>query len=43
MDKPEQVGAAWDGALAADRPVVIAARTDPHVPLIPPHAIFGQM
>src|SRR6201993_2135971 len=43
VDKPEQVGPAWDRALAADRPVVIDARTDPDVPPIPPHATFEQM
>ena len=43
VDKPEQVGPAWDHALAADRPVVIDARTDPDVPPIPPHATFEQM
>jgi pyruvate dehydrogenase (quinone) len=43
VDKPEQVGAAWDRALAADRPVVIDARTDPDVPPVPPHATFEQM
>ncbi len=43
VDKPEQVGAAWDRALAADRPVLIDARTDPDVPPVPPHATFEQM
>jgi pyruvate dehydrogenase (quinone) len=43
VDKPEQVGGAWDRALAADRPVVIDARTDPDVPPVPPHATFEQM
>jgi pyruvate dehydrogenase (quinone) len=43
VDKPEQVGPAWDRALAADRPVVIDARTDPDVPPIPPHATLEQM
>ena len=43
VDKPEQVGAAWDHALAADRPAVIDVRTDPDVPPIPPHATFEQM
>jgi pyruvate dehydrogenase (quinone) len=43
VDKPEQVGAAWDQALAADRPTVLDFRTDPDVPPIPPHATFEQM
>jgi pyruvate dehydrogenase (quinone) len=33
---PDQLGAAWDRALAADRPVVLEVRTDPDVPLLPP-------
>ena len=42
VDKPEQVGPAWDQALAADRPTVLDLRTDPSVPPIPPHATFEQ-
>jgi pyruvate dehydrogenase (quinone) len=42
VDKPEQVGPAWDQALAADRPTVIDFRTDPDIPPIPPHATFEQ-
>jgi pyruvate dehydrogenase (quinone) len=37
VDDPAQVGPAWDEALAADRPVLIEAVTDPEVPLLPPH------
>jgi pyruvate dehydrogenase (quinone) len=33
---PEEMDAAWDAALAADRPVVIHAVVDPAVPLLPP-------
>jgi len=36
-DDPGRVGAAWDEALAADRPVVLEFKTDPEVPPIPPH------
>jgi pyruvate dehydrogenase (quinone) len=36
VEDPEQVGAAWDEALSADRPVVIEAVVDPDVPLLPP-------
>jgi pyruvate dehydrogenase (quinone) len=43
VDKPEEVGTAWDLALAADRPTVLDVRTDPDVPPIPPHATFEQM
>ena len=42
VDKPDQVGPAWDRALAADRPVVLDVRTDPDIPPIPPHATFEQ-
>jgi pyruvate dehydrogenase (quinone) len=37
VDDPDQVGPAWDEALAADRPCLIEAITDPEVPLLPPH------
>ena len=37
VDDPDQVGAAWDEAFAADRPVVLEAYTDPDVPPLPPH------
>jgi pyruvate dehydrogenase (quinone) len=42
VDAPEQVGAAWDRALAADRPVVIEAVVDPEVPPMPPHITLEQ-
>jgi pyruvate dehydrogenase (quinone) len=42
VDKPEQLGPAWEQALAADRPTVLDVRTDPNVPPIPPHATFEQ-
>ncbi|HEX4656476.1 MAG TPA: thiamine pyrophosphate-requiring protein [Streptosporangiaceae bacterium] len=42
VDKPDQLGPAWDRALAADRPVVLDVRTDPSIPPIPPHATFEQ-
>ncbi|MGI8880236.1 MAG: thiamine pyrophosphate-requiring protein [Jatrophihabitans sp.] len=40
---PEDIGPAWDRALAADRPTLIDVHTDPNVPPIPPHATFAQM
>jgi pyruvate dehydrogenase (quinone) len=43
VDDPEQVGAAWDEALAAREPVLLDVRTDPEVPPIPPHATFDEM
>lgn len=36
VDDPADLGAAWDAALAADRPVVLEAVVDPDVPLLPP-------
>ncbi|MBC9226515.1 thiamine pyrophosphate-requiring protein [Aeromicrobium sp. 636] len=36
VERPEDVDAAWDRALSADRPVVIEAIVDPDVPLLPP-------
>jgi pyruvate dehydrogenase (quinone) len=42
ISEPGQLGAAWDQALAADRPFVLDVRTDPDIPPIPPHATFEQ-
>ena len=42
VDDPEQIGAAWDEALAADRPAVLEAIVDPEVPPLPPHITFEQ-
>jgi pyruvate dehydrogenase (quinone) len=42
VDKPEQIGEAWDHAFASDRPVVIEAYTDPNVPTLPPHISFKE-
>src|SRR5436853_4297840 len=42
VDDPAQIGAAWDEALAADRPVVLEAITDPEVPPLPPHITLEQ-
>jgi len=42
VDDPDDVGAAWEQALAADRPVVLEAITDPNVPPLPPHITFDQ-
>lgn len=43
VEDPDEVGPAWDAALAADRPVVIDALCDPDVPTIPPHATPEQI
>ncbi|WP_323989578.1 thiamine pyrophosphate-requiring protein [Nguyenibacter sp. L1] len=42
VDDPAMVGAAWDEALHADRPVVLEAKTDPDVPPLPPHITLKQ-
>lgn len=38
----EGVGAAWEAALASDKPVVIEAMVDPDVPPLPPHITLEQ-
>jgi pyruvate dehydrogenase (quinone) len=40
IDHPDEVAGAWESALAADRPVLIEAVTDPEVPPLPPHISF---
>jgi pyruvate dehydrogenase (quinone) len=42
VETPEQIGPAWDAALAADRPVVIEAITDPEIASLPPHITFDE-
>ncbi|MCA4133341.1 thiamine pyrophosphate-requiring protein [Arthrobacter sp. M4] len=42
VDAPDDVGLAWEAALAADRPMVLDVRTDPDIPPIPPHTTFEQ-
>jgi pyruvate dehydrogenase (quinone) len=42
VEDPEQVGPAWDRALAADRPFVLDIVTDPNVPPLPPHITLKQ-
>jgi pyruvate dehydrogenase (quinone) len=43
IDRPEELGAAWDEALASDRPVLLEVKTDPEVPPMPPHLTFEQV
>jgi pyruvate dehydrogenase (quinone) len=43
VDAPDEIGPAWERALAADRPVVLDVRCDPNIPPIPPHATFEQL
>jgi len=42
VDDAERVGDAWDEALAAGRPVLIEAITDPEFPPLPPHIQVEQ-
>ncbi len=37
VDETDQVGPAWEEALAADRPTIVEFKTDPDVPPLPPH------
>ncbi len=42
VETPEAVGAAWEEALAADRPVILEAVTDPDTFILPPHISMEQ-
>jgi pyruvate dehydrogenase (quinone) len=42
VDDPDRIGAAWEAALAADRPTVVEFKTDPEVPPLPPHITLKQ-
>lgn len=42
IEREEDVGPAWEQALAADRPVLLEFRTDPDVPPLPPHISLEQ-
>lgn len=42
VEKPDQIGPAWDRALSANCPVVYEVLTDPEVPPLPPHITFDQ-
>ncbi|GAB2567740.1 thiamine pyrophosphate-requiring protein [Paractinoplanes abujensis] len=43
VESPQDMAAAWETALSADRPVVIDARTDPAIPLLPPGRTAEQV
>jgi pyruvate dehydrogenase (quinone) len=43
VERPGDIGSAWDAALASDRPAVLEFVTDPAIPPIPPHATLEQM
>jgi pyruvate dehydrogenase (quinone) len=42
VDDPNDLGAAWDDALSADRPVVLEVKTDPEIAPLPPHISFKE-
>jgi pyruvate dehydrogenase (quinone) len=42
VDDPDDLAAAWDAALASDRPVVLEVKTDPNVAPLPPHVTLAQ-
>ncbi len=42
VERPEEVGPAWEEALAAGRPALLDVVTDPEVPPLPPHIRFDQ-
>lgn len=42
VERPDEIGPAWDRALSADKPTVIDVYVDPDMPPIPPHATFEQ-
>jgi pyruvate dehydrogenase (quinone) len=42
IESPDAIADAWDEVLAADRPAVLEAVTDPEVPPLPPHITFEQ-
>jgi pyruvate dehydrogenase (quinone) len=42
VTRAEDVGKAWDQALAADKPTVLEMVTDPNVPPLPPHIKLEQ-
>ena len=41
-DRGDDMGRAWDEALAADRPVVLEAVTDPEIAPLPPHIKYEE-
>ena len=42
VERDDDLGAAWDRALGADRPVVLDVKTDPNVAPLPPHITLAQ-
>ena len=42
VERPDQIGPAWDAALSASKPTVVEVMADPNVPPLPPHVSFKQ-
>ncbi|NLZ97223.1 MAG: hypothetical protein GX920_00130 [Micrococcus sp.] len=42
VEDPDDIGAAWDQAFAADRPVILSVKTDPNTPPLPAHIASAQ-
>ena len=42
VDRPEDLGAAWEAALGSDRPVILEVKTDPAVAPLPPHLTLAE-
>src|SRR5690242_4152361 len=42
VERPEDIGSAWEQAFAAKKPVVLEMVTDPNVPPLPPHVTMKQ-
>jgi pyruvate dehydrogenase (quinone) len=42
VDRPDDIGEAWDRALGAGRPALLEVVTDPEVPPLPPHIRMEQ-
>jgi len=43
VERPDNLASAWDRALAADRPVIFEALTDPNTFILPPHVTAEQV
>lgn len=43
IDHPDQIPAALEAVLTADRPAVLDVLTDPNLPIVPPHADMKQL
>ncbi|MDW5322703.1 thiamine pyrophosphate-binding protein [Plantactinospora sp. KLBMP9567] len=43
VDRPDQIGPAWEEAIAADRPTLIEAVVDPSIPLDAPDQPFADL